>query len=140
MDCDTALGEGATSGISEFVIDTVDYNIGIGNILGLPVSFNASTSLNAPPAYKTIKISNPPGVNSSAGACLITTGLTRYIANGDLITNGVEIFTDSGLTNRLFTSDPLAGGFFLWAKDDTTTLEYAITFDGTGLVDVVVSC
>lgn len=93
------------------------------------------------PTFRAILLSNPPGNNSTAASCLISSGLTYYVPYGFVVTNGLEIFTDTGLTTRLFTSDPLAPGFYVWLKDiGGSNLEYAVDFDASGLVDTVTSC
>ena len=45
----------------------------------------------SPPTYRTIQLGNPPGDNTTAAACGITSGLTKYISYSFAITNGLVI-------------------------------------------------
>jgi len=94
-----------------------------------------------PPAYRTISLSNPPGNNTTSATCSITTGLTYYINYSFAITNGLAIYTDTALTTKLYTSDPLAAGYTVWLKDTGGNgAEYAVDFDSNGNVDTVFAC
>lgn len=90
--------------------------------------------------YKTLQLSNPPGNNTIFDTCTITSGLTYYYNPGWVITNGLRIYTDSALTNRLYTSNPLAAGYYVWLKDTLTGLTYAVTFDNNGDINTVYDC
>lgn len=102
--------------------------------------FGYSNEAPSAPIYDSIQLSAPPGNATTMDTCLISTGATYYITFGFAITNGLEIFTDPGLTNRLFTIDPLPPGNTVWLKNNATGLEYAVDFDATGLIDTVTNC
>jgi hypothetical protein len=91
------------------------------------------------PAFRSIELGSPPGDNTTLAACAITSGITKYISAFWSITNGLEIFDDSGLTIRTFTMDP-TGGNYLMLYDSSVGFRYAVTFDGGGLVDTVYDC
>jgi hypothetical protein len=84
-------------------------------------------------------LGNPPGDNTTAAACAITSGLTKYIMYSFAITNGLEIFNDSGLTTRTYTNDPY-GGNYAMLYDTNAGFRYAVTFDSSGLVSTVYDC
>jgi hypothetical protein len=92
-----------------------------------------------PPASRVIQLGNPPGDNTTAAACGITSGNTKYILSTFAITNGLEIFNDSGLTTRTYTNDPY-GGNYAWLYDTIAGFGYAVTFDSSGLVSTVYDC
>lgn len=90
-------------------------------------------------AYRSILLSNPPGEATSAGACAIVSGLTKYISSSFAITNGLIIYNDIALTSQTYTSDPYTGNYAM-LYDNNSGLRYAVTFDGSGVVNTVVSC
>jgi hypothetical protein len=92
------------------------------------------------PTFRAIQLGNPPGDNTTAAACGISTGLTKYILSTWAITNGLEIFdnpTPPGI--RTYNSDPY-GGNFAWLYDTNAGFGYAVTFDVNGLVNTVYDC
>lgn len=92
-----------------------------------------------PPAYRQILLSNPPGESSTANACLITSGLPKYIAQSANISNGLIIYNNTLLTNKTYTSDPY-GGNYAMLFDIANNLRYAVTFDSSGNVNTVTNC
>lgn len=97
-----------------------------------------SAGVVTPPMSIPIQLSSPPGEDNTTAACLVSSGTTYYIDSSAPIATGLEIFTDPGLTTRLYLSDPLAPGKYLWLE--RTGFTAAVDFDATGLVDNVVSC
>lgn len=91
-------------------------------------------------SFRTIQLSNPPGNDSTAGACAVSTGLTYYIGYYSAIGSGLVIYTNSSLTTRLFNSDPLADGFYVMLYDNNSGLRYAVDFDASGDVNTAISC
>jgi hypothetical protein len=108
---------------------------GMDEFYGLSVGTPPSPT----PSYRTIQLGNPPGDNTTAAACGITSGNTKYILSTFAITNGLEIFNDSGLTTRTYTNDPY-GGNYAWLYDTVAGFGYAVTFDSSGLVSTVYDC
>ena len=98
-----------------------------------------TTTTTATPTFRTIQINSAPGSSTTAGACAVTTGLTKYIAYSFAITNGLEIFNDSALTTRTYTNDPYAGNYAS-LLDVNSGLRYAVTFDSSGLVSSFFTC
>lgn len=91
------------------------------------------------PSSRVIQLGNPPGDNTTAAACAITSGNTKYILSTFAITNGLEIFNDAALTTRTYTNDPY-GGNYAWLYDTTAGFGYAVTFDSSGVVATVYDC
>jgi hypothetical protein len=108
---------------------------GMDEFYGLSVGTPPSPT----PSSRAIQLGNPPGDNNTAAACAITSGNTKYILSTFAITNGLEIFNDSGLTTRTYTNDPY-GGNYAWLYDTVAGFGYAVTFDSSGLVSTVYDC
>lgn len=95
---------------------------------------------SSPPVYRTIQLSNPPGVSSTSAACSIGSGLTYYINYASAISSGLVIYTNPSLTTRLYNSDPLADGYYVMLFDNNSGIRYAVDFDSLGDVNSVTSC
>jgi len=104
------------------------------------MTMTPTPSVTGPFVYRTITLSNPPGNNSTAGACAVTTGLSYYIGYTSAISSGLVIYTNTSLTTRLYNSDPLADGFYVMLYDNDNSLRYAVDFDASGDVNTVTSC
>jgi len=83
---------------------------------------------------RTILLSSPT-TSSSEDACLVSSGSTKYISNTVAISNGLEIFNNSTLTTRTYNTNP--GN---WSTIIDGSSKYAVQFDSTGIVSVIVSC
>ena len=91
------------------------------------------------PTYRTIQLGNPPGDNTTAAACAITSGLTKYISYSFAITNGLVIYDNSSLSTQTYNSDPY-GGNYAMLYDTNAGFRYAVTFDSAGVVATVYDC
>jgi hypothetical protein len=98
-----------------------------------------TTTTTTTVAYRSILLSNPPGEATPEGACAIESGLTKYISASFAITNGLIIYNDTALTSQTYTSDPYSGNYAM-LYDTNNALRYAVTFDGSGIVNTVVNC
>jgi hypothetical protein len=83
---------------------------------------------------RTILLSSPT-TSSSEDACLISSGSTKYISNTVAISNGLEIFNNSTLTTRTYNTNP--GN---WSTIIDGSSKYAVQFDSSGVVSVIISC
>jgi hypothetical protein len=92
-----------------------------------------------PPTYRTIQLGNPPGDNTTAAACTITSGLTKYISYSFAITNGLVIYDNSALSTQTYNSDPYSGNYAM-LYDTNAGFRYAVTFDSSGVVSTVYDC
>jgi len=92
-----------------------------------------------PPSYRTIQLGNPPGDNTTAAACAITSGLTKYISYSFAITNGLVIYDNSALSTQTYNSDPYSGNYAM-LYDTNAGFRYAVTFDSAGVVATVYDC
>lgn len=115
------------------------YITGSGTTTTTTTAGGGTTTTTTTLAYRSILLSNPPGEATSAGACAITTGLTKYISASFAITNGLIIYNNTALTSQTYTSDPYTGNYAM-LYDNNSGLRYAVTFDGSGVVNTVVSC
>lgn len=94
-----------------------------------------------PVMSRMITLSALPGEPSTTAACLESSGTIYYVDSSAPIATGLEIFTDPLLTTRLYLADPLAANRYLWLEDTGGFgFTAAIDFDGSGLVDNVVTC
>lgn len=83
---------------------------------------------------RAILLSNPTSTTNEE-ACGVGSGLTKYILSSFVITNGLEIFNDPGLTIRTYTSNP---GNISTIIDGAN--KFAVTFDSNGVVSTVTDC
>jgi hypothetical protein len=91
----------------------------------VPVPVNTSRSI----------LLSSPTTSSSEDACLISSGSTKYISNTVAISNGLEIFNDSALTTKTYNTNP--GN---WSTIIDGGSKYAVQFDSSGVVSVIISC
>ena len=89
--------------------------------------------------YREIQLSSPPGESTVLGTCSITTGLTKYIDSTWSITNGLRIYDDPQLTLFTYNSNEYGANYGM-LYDVENGLRYAVTFDGSGLVNTVNAC
>jgi len=117
-------------------------SISISRTPSISITPSVTPSITPTPSisYKELRLSNPPGNDSTAAACALSSGLTYYYSPGWTITNGLVIYTNTSLTTRLYTSNPLAEGYYLWLQDISTGLTYAVTFDSGGDINTVYNC
>ena len=100
---------------------------------------SAGTPPSPTPSYRTIQLGNPPGDNTTAAACAITSGLTKYISYSFAITNGLVIYDNSALSTQTYNSDPYSGNYAM-LYDTNAGFRYAVTFDSAGVVATVYDC
>ena len=133
-------GASVTPSISITPSVTPSSTIGSSTTPTPTVSPSRTPSITPSISYKELKLSNPPGNDSVSATCAITSGLTYYYDSNWTITNGLVIYTNTSLTTRLYTSNPLAEGYYLWLQDVSTGSTYAVTFDSSGNVNTVSDC
>jgi hypothetical protein len=111
-----------------------------------PTPTNTITPTNtasSTPKYRQIQLGNAIGESTSALACAITTGLSKYIDYTRTISAGLPIFNDTTLT--VPTNYPYNDTWIMLY--DTTGANgvnggkrYAVKFDNQGLVNNIIDC
>jgi hypothetical protein len=123
------------SGCSCCTSNTISLAVGVNR----HIIQSATEQVQPPPPSRQILLSNPPGAPSQSEACLISTGLPKYISASFAITNGLIIYNDLTLTQKTYNSNPY-GSNYAMLFDPLNNKRYAITFDNNGVVNTVWDC